>query len=197
MFPFITEVKEFATAKEFVEKELVRLRRHGVEEPQHVALGAMIEVPSVLWQLDELLPLVDFISVGSNDLLQFLFAADRGNIRVADRFDALSPAALRVLRHVVIEAQRHNVPATLCGELSGRPLEAMALIGLGFRSISMAPASIGPVKSMILSLDAGRLEAFLLQLIGSGCDNIRERLTEFALSQDVNLGMQSDQAPCV
>lgn len=190
MFPFITEVKEFATAREMVEKELLRLRRHNLEEPQRIALGAMIEVPAILWQLNELLPLTDFISVGSNDLLQFLFAADRGNARVSDRFDALSPPALRVLRHLVEESRRHNVPATLCGELSGRPLEAMALIGLGFRSISMAPASIGPVKAMILSLDAGRLETFLLQLINAGSDNIRERLTEFAHNQGVNLGGQ-------
>jgi phosphotransferase system enzyme I (PtsP) len=190
MFPFITEVREFAIAKAMVEKERMRLRRHGAEEPQRIALGAMIEVPSILWQLDELLPLVDFISVGSNDLLQFLFAADRGNVRVADRFDALSPAPLRVLRQVVLEAQKHNVPTTLCGELSGRPLEAMALIGLGYRSISMAPASIGPVKTMILSLDVGRLEAFLLQLIGSGADNIRERLKDYAVNQGVNLGIQ-------
>jgi phosphotransferase system, enzyme I, PtsP len=190
MFPFITEVKEFSTAKSMVEKELLRLRRHGVDEPQRIALGAMIEVPSILWQLDELLPLTDFISVGSNDLLQFLFAADRGNARVADRFDPLSPASLRVLRHLIEESRKHNVPATLCGELSGRPLEAMALIGLGFRSISMAPASIGPVKAMILSVDAGRLETFLLQLVSAGSDNIRERLTEFAHTQGVNLGGQ-------
>ena len=89
--------------------------------------------------------------------MQFLFATDRGNMLVADRFDALNPAALMALRAIVEGAERHNVPLNLCGEMAGKPLEAMALIGLGFRSISMAPASVGPVKAMILSLDAGDL----------------------------------------
>ena len=120
-------------------------------------VGAMIEVPALLWQLDRILPLADFASVGSNDLMQFLFAADRGNMRVAERFDALNPAGLKALKLIVEAANRHDVPLTLCGEMAGRPLEAMALIGLGFRSISMAPASVGPVKAMILSLDAGNL----------------------------------------
>ena len=125
----------------------------------------MIEVPALLWQLDCLLPLADFASVGSNDLLQFLFAADRGNARVADRFDSLNPAALKALRVIVEGAERHAVPLTLCGEMAGRPLEAMAVIGLGFRAISMAPASVGPVKAMILSLDVGELRARLDELL--------------------------------
>ena len=104
-----------------------------------------------------MLPLADFVSVGSNDLMQFLFAADRGNMRVSERFDALNPAALKALKLIADAANRHEVPLTLCGEMAGRPLEAMALIGLGFRSISMAPASVGPVKAMVLSLDAGNL----------------------------------------
>ena len=117
----------------------------------------MIEVPSLLFELDALLPRVDFVSVGSNDLLQYLFAADRNNARVSARYDALSAAPLRALALIADAAKRHNRPLSLCGEMAGRPLEAMALIGLGYRSISMAPASIGPVKSMILSLDAGAL----------------------------------------
>ena len=121
----------------------------------------MIEVPSLLFELDALLPRVDFVSVGSNDLLQYLFAADRNNPRVAGRYDALSAAPLRALAAIVEAAKRHGRPLSLCGEMAGRPLEAMALIGLGYRSISMAPASVGPVKSMILSLDAGELQRWL------------------------------------
>ena len=123
-------------------------------------MGAMIEVPALLWQLDDLLPEVDFISVGSNDLFQFLFAADRGNANVASRFDPLSLAgAAGAARDCANRASAMDVPLTLCGELAGRPIEAMALIGLGYRSISMSAASIGPVKAMVLELDAGSWKA--------------------------------------
>ncbi|MEJ2117455.1 MAG: phosphoenolpyruvate--protein phosphotransferase, partial [Alphaproteobacteria bacterium] len=139
MLPFLTEVSEFVKARQLIEKDLAHLRRHSQQGPSKIALGAMVEIPALLWQLDELFCQVDFASVGSNDLLQFIFAADRNNTRVASRFDVLSPTALRALRQIVVAAERHKVPLTLCGEMAGRPLEAMALIGLGYRSISMAP----------------------------------------------------------
>ena len=157
MFPMIAEVDEFLQARELVEKEKRRLMRHGHELPASIELGAMIEVPSIVWQIDRLLEVVDFISIGSNDLLQFLFACDRGHPMLADRYDPLSPMALKVLRHMVERAEVHDIPVTLCGEMAGRPIEAMALVGLGLRSISMAPAAIGPVKSMVLALDRGKL----------------------------------------
>jgi phosphotransferase system enzyme I (PtsP) len=120
-----------------------------------VKLGAMVEVPSLLWELDEIAAAADFLSVGSNDLMQYVFAADRANKRVAGRFDELSPGFLRALKSIADAGARHGVPVTLCGEMGGRPLEAMALIGLGFRNFSMAATSIGPVKAAVLSLDAG------------------------------------------
>ena len=163
------------------------MRRRGVPDPTHVLLGVMIEVPSLLYELDALLPRVDFISVGSNDLLQYLFAADRNNPRVAARYDALSAAPLRALAVIADAAKRHNRPLSLCGEMAGRPLEAMALIGLGYRSISMAPASIGPVKSMILSLDAGALERWMQAKIRSGEGSLRARLKRFAEEQGVEI----------
>jgi phosphotransferase system enzyme I (PtsP) len=147
----------------------------------------MIEVPALLFQLDEILPQVDFVSVGSNDLMQYFFAVDRGNPRVSERFDPLSPPFLRALGAVVASAARHSVEATLCGEIGGRPLEAMALIGLGFRSLSMAPASIGPVKTMVLSLDAGRIESHLKALISSGHPAIRDELRRFAENEGVEI----------
>src|SRR6476659_6916939 len=157
MLPMIGDVAEFQAAKALIDHEVTILKRHSYQEPKRLMIGAMVEVPALLWQLDRLLPLADFASVGSNDLMQFLFATDRGNMLVADRFDALNPAALLALRVIVEAAARHNVPLNLCGEMAGKPLEAMALIGLGFRSISMAPASVGPVKAMVLSLDASDL----------------------------------------
>ena len=144
-------------------------------------------MPALLWQLDNILPLADFVSVGSNDLVQFLFAADRGNERVSDRFDALNPAVLRALRHIVRAAERHGTPLTLCGEMAGRPLESMALVGLGFRSISMAPASVGPVKAMILSLDADNLRKTLDALLEERKTSVREDLKRFATETGVQV----------
>lgn len=185
MFPMITEVAEFDRARALLERERQHLIRHGHAVPSRLLVGAMIEVPALLWQLDALMQEADFVSVGSNDLLQFLWACDRGNARVAGRFDPLSPAVLRALREIVERAGAHGKPVTLCGELAGRPLEAMALIGIGFRAISMSPASIGPVKAMILGLDVAALEAHMKPLIESNISSLRLPLTEFALSRNV------------
>jgi phosphotransferase system, enzyme I, PtsP len=187
MLPFLTDVKEFIEARKLIDRDLAHLRRYGRPGPTKISLGAMIEVPSILWQLDELLCRVDFVSVGSNDLLQFIFAADRGNVRVASRFDVLSPTALRVLRQIVVQAEKHKVPVTLCGEMAGRPIEALALIGLGFRSISMAPASVGPVKAMILAVAAAEIQRYVLDLVDHNREDIRERLADFANAHDIPL----------
>ncbi|MCC7348121.1 MAG: phosphoenolpyruvate--protein phosphotransferase, partial [Variibacter sp.] len=145
MFPMISAIDEFDTAKQLVEHELTHLRRHGHDLPDQIEVGAMLEVPSLLFQLDELLERVDFLSIGSNDLVQFLFAADRGNSFVADRFDAISVPVLRALRQVVIRARVHQKPLTLCGELASRPIGALALVALGFRSLSLSPSAVGPI----------------------------------------------------
>ena len=187
MLPMISDVSEFETARALIDREVALLERHGRPEPAKLMIGAMIEVPALLWQLDNILPLADFVSVGSNDLVQFLFAADRGNDRVSDRFDALNPAVLRALRHIVRGADRHGTPLTLCGEMAGRPLEAMALVGLGFRSISMAPASVGPVKAMILSLDAANLKETLEVLLEERKTSVREDLKRFATETGVQV----------
>ncbi|MGH6793278.1 MAG: phosphoenolpyruvate--protein phosphotransferase, partial [Methyloceanibacter sp.] len=187
MLPMIADKSEFEAARNLIDRELTILKRHGRPEPKHLMVGAMIEVPALLWQLDRVLPLADFASVGSNDLIQFLFAADRANARVSERFDSLNPAVLKALRQVVEAAARHEVPLNLCGEMAGRPLEAMALIGVGFRSISMAPASVGPVKAMILSLDAGALHDRLDALLGSEKASIREDLKQFAAEKGVQI----------
>ena len=147
----------------------------------------MIEVPAMLFELDAALPTVDFASVGSNDLLQYLHAADRGNERVGSRYDALSVAPLKALALIVDAAERHNTPLTLCGEMAGKPLEAMALIGLGFRSISMAPASIGPIKSMVLSADAGVLAREVRALVAAGTGNLRAELRRIAETHSIEI----------
>lgn len=180
MFPMIAEVAEYKRARALVEKEMARLEKFGKEKPASLEIGTMLEVPSLAWQLDTLLPMVDFVSIGSNDLLQFLFATDRGNPRVATRYDLLSPAVLSFLRHIVVKCREHNTPLTLCGEMSGKPLEAMALVGIGLRRISMSPAAIGPVKMMVRSLDAAKLGAFMEELYGLPDRSVREALARYA-----------------
>jgi phosphotransferase system, enzyme I, PtsP len=187
MLPMIADVGEFTAAKSLIDRELLILRRHGRPEPKRLLIGAMVEVPALLWQLDRLLPLADFASVGSNDLMQFLFATDRSNMLVADRFDTLNPAGLMALRAIVEGAAKHGVPLNLCGEMAGKPLEAMALIGLGFRSISMAPASVGPVKAMVISLDAGDLWARLQELLTSKATTLRPELKSYAAEKGVQI----------
>ena len=112
--------------------------------PEKIEIGAMLEVPALVFQLDRLLPELDFLSVGTNDLMQFFFAADRGNPQTSDRYDFLSLAAMRLLAQVREICDAHDVPVSICGELGGRPLEAMALLGLGYRRFSLPSASIGP-----------------------------------------------------
>ncbi|MBO0347505.1 phosphoenolpyruvate--protein phosphotransferase [Roseibium sp. CAU 1637] len=189
MFPMVAEVNEFLKARSLVEKELKHLRRHKHEVPDKIRLGVMIEVPSLLFQLPELLQHVDFVSVGSNDLFQFMYAADRGNTRVSDRFDTLGLGFMRALKRIVDATNRAHVPVTLCGELAGQPLAAMALLGLGFRDLSMSPASLGPVKAMVRSLDAGRLAARLQPRLAPGHrdQDIRQFLVQFAEEMDVVL----------
>ena len=187
MLPMIADVSELRAARGLIDREVAILKRHGRPEPRKLMIGAMIEVPALLWQLDRVLPLADFASVGSNDLMQFLFAADRGNMRVAERFDSLNPAALKAFRVIVEAARKHEVPLTLCGEMAGRPIEAMALIGLGFRSISMSPASVGPVKAMILSLDAAALREKLDEWLETKSTSVREELKAFAAEKGVQI----------
>ncbi len=187
MLPMISIISEYDQARELIDRELNFMRRHGHEEPTKVLVGTMLEVPSLIWQLDKLLPKTDFISVGSNDLMQFIFAADRSNMHITNRFDPLSPAFLRVLRQIVVQTEKHNVPLTLCGEIAGKPLEAMALVGLGFRSISMAPASIGPVKTMLSALDTSEVEDYVLSGLDTKASSLRPDLEAFAKDKKIHI----------
>jgi phosphotransferase system enzyme I (PtsP) len=189
MFPMIAVIHEFDEAKELVERELTYLRRHNHRLPERIDVGTMVEVPSLLFQMDELLDRVDFLSVGSNDLAQFLFAADRGNPKVSSRFDELSVPMLRALRHIVERAEAHCKPVTLCGEMASKTVSALALIALGYRHLSLVPSAIGPVKAMALELDASKAAALMRALMAhkNGCGSIREELTAFAAAEGVPL----------
>ncbi|MCW2306789.1 phosphoenolpyruvate--protein phosphotransferase [Rhodobium gokarnense] len=168
MFPMVTETGEFEQARAILERDKLHLKKHGHDVPAEIKLGTMIEVPSLLFELDELFRIVDFASVGSNDLFHFLTATDRGNPRVAERYDAMSAPFLRVLKTIVDRAAVADVPLSICGEMAGRPLEAMALIALGYRTLSMSPSAIGPVKAMLRKLKANELRARLLPRLEAG-----------------------------
>jgi phosphotransferase system enzyme I (PtsP) len=189
MFPMDAVVEEFDKAKALVEVELTHLRRHGHELPERVEIGTMVEVPSLLFQLDELLERVDFISVGSNDLMQFLYAADRGNPQVSERFDPLSTPVLRALKDIADKAKKHGKPATLCGELASQPIGALALAILGYRTLSLTPSAVGPVKALLLELDCRKAEATLLPCLEQsvGSVSIRHKLERFAAAEGLQL----------
>ncbi len=187
MFPLVADAYEFGEAKALFEQEMARTKTRGGPVPDKVSLGVMIEVPSLLWQLDHLLNDVDFASVGSNDLIQFMFASDRGHPRLSQRYDTLNPSFMRALRKVVEAGERMGVPISLCGEMAGRPLEALALVGLGFRHISMAPASVGPVKAVFLETDFQDIELFMASLLDRPGPTIRPQLVEYAARHGIEV----------
>ena len=189
MFPMISVVEEFDQAKSVVERELTYLRQHGHTLPERVDVGTMVEVPALLFQLDELLKRADFLSVGSNDLFQFLFAVDRGNSKVSERFDTLAAPVLRALRTIVQKGNAAGKSVSLCGEMASQPLGALALLALGYRSLSLSATAHGPVKALILELDVAKAEAMMKPLLDapSGSVSIRDRLRAFAEAEKLPL----------
>jgi phosphotransferase system enzyme I (PtsP) len=187
MFPMVAEIAEFDAARRILEIELRRAAERGMPLPGRLAVGVMLEVPALIWQLPLLCERADFISVGSNDLMQFLFAKDRGNARLADRYDVLSPPALACLAEIVRITDAARVPLCLCGEMAGTTLEAMALVGLGFRILSMSPSSIGPVKAMVRSLELAPLRRYLAAQARQSDHSLREKLREFARDHTIAL----------
>jgi len=185
MFPMITEVAEFDSLRDILARELEAAERRGRTLPGNLEVGSMLEVPALAFQMTSLLQRVDFVSVGSNDLFQFLFASDRGSPLLADRYDPLSPPALNFLGGLVRQCDEVGIPISLCGEMAGRPLDAMALSGLGFRNLSMAPSAIGPVKAMVRSLSVSDLKRYLDTLLQSHEHSLREKLREFAVDHGV------------
>ena len=188
MFPMISGVREFREAKNTLLKEIEQERTLGGKLPRAIKIGTMLEVPSLIFQLDELLKEVDFISVGTNDLMQFMYAADRSNPTIWNRYDPLMPAFLRALKTINDKCLRAGIPCSVCGEMAGRPLEAMTLIGLGFQSLSMNPAALGAVKATVRTLEQKELKTYLDRLLGSVPGNLREHLRLFAVDHGVFIG---------
>lgn len=185
LLPLVTDVDEFNRARALVDRELERARLLSLPMPRQTLVGAMLEVPALAFMLPQILRSADFVSIGSNDLMQFVFACDRTNPRVARRYDALSPAVLTLVRQIVRSAAEANGEVSLCGEIAGRPLEAMALIGTGLRCLSMQPPNIGPVKMMIRSLDTREITDFIDRQCDRSDHSLRTRLTAFAAEHEI------------
>ena len=188
MFPMISEPWEYDEARALFEEQIAWAKKSKRKLPKRIEFGAMLEVPSLAEVLDQLLPKLDFLSIGTNDLTQFLFAADRADPRLAERYDWLSPAILRFLRRVTREARAAGVSVRVCGEMGGRPLEAMALIGIGIEQLSITPAAVGPIKAMVRSLDAERVRAKVEQLLDRPPANMRKTLSDWARRHKVIVG---------
>jgi phosphotransferase system enzyme I (PtsP) len=188
MFPMISEPWEFDAARAIVEQQREWLAGRKKILPTHIRYGAMLEVPALAETLDILLPKLDFLSIGTNDLTQFLFAADRSNPKLAERYDWLSPAILRFLRRVVRQAQAAEVPVGVCGEMGGRTLEAMTLIGLGLTRFSITPVAVGPIKAMIRSLDRSAVMPAVEAMLDRPPADMRVELGRWAETNGVAIG---------
>ena len=186
-FPMVAEVAELECARALVEMEVARAARERRQLPEIVKTGVMLEVPSLLWQLPALCKRVDFLSVGTNDLLQFLFACDRGNPRLADRYDPLSAPMLALFREIIAHSSAAGTSLSMCGDIAGSPLEAMVLIAVGFRTLSMSATAIGPVKTMIRTLDAGAVAEYLEEIGNRPDHSLRAKLEAYARDHDVAL----------
>ncbi len=180
MFPMVSEPWEYDKAKEVFEGQLAYLKRVKHPLPNAVRYGVMLEVPSLAETLDILIPKISFISIGTNDLTQFLFAADRSNPVLADRYDWLSPAILRFLKRVVKSCEGQDVDLGVCGEMGGRRLEALALIGLGIRRLSITPAAVGPIKELVCTVDAAKIGAAMDQWLADPPEDLRASLQQWA-----------------
>lgn len=180
MFPLVSNLEEFLEAKEIVYKELEWSKKHGRTGPERLEVGAMIEAPSIAWSVGQIAKHADFLSIGTNDLMQFFFAADRGSAKVSDRYDILSKPALEFLKYIKIGAG--ETPISICGEHAGRPLEAIAFIGMGFDRLSMPSSKLGSIKEMILKLDYQKASLFVNDLLCCNETMYREQLQQFAES---------------
>ncbi|MFC4293755.1 phosphoenolpyruvate--protein phosphotransferase [Novosphingobium tardum] len=191
MFPMVSEVWEFDAAKEVFEAQLAYLRRQKKVLPEAIRYGAMLEVPALAEVLDQLVPKLSFLSIGTNDLTQFLFAADRAHPKLAERYDWLSPAILRFLKRVIRDVDTYRegrqVDVTICGEMGGRRLEALALIGLGMSRLSITPAAVGPVKALIRSIDVGEIRDVMREWLACPPPDMRAALLDYANARGIEV----------
>ncbi len=179
MFPFVARMDEFMAARDHFDRVLARERAFGHDVPSRVEVGAMLETPSLAYAPRAFFEATDFISIGGNDLKQFFFAADRENERVRRRYDTLDPAFLAFIRHIVDRCGEAGTPLSFCGEDAGRPIEAVALAAIGLRTLSMRPASIGPVKALLRRVNLDEAREVIDAAVAQGEPTARDALTRY------------------
>lgn len=187
LFPMISDISEYRAAREHVEHELSRAKRGKINVPNPITYGIMLEVPSIVDQLEPLLKEVDFISVGTNDLFQFFYACDRTNPNISTRYDVLSSPFLNYLKRIFVACENANVPVSLCGEIASKPLEAIALLAIGYRALSIVGPAAGPLKKMILTLPLKKAEAFITEQLKEYSPSLRESIQKFANEMNVEV----------
>ena len=185
MFPFIAEYDEFRVARQMALDEMERERRLGHILPASLEIGAMMETPSLAFAPDTFFRETDFISIGGNDLKQFFFAADRENEQVRRRYDMLNTSFLRFISQVVERVAEFGTPLSFCGEDAGRPVEALCLAALGVRTLSMRPASIGPVKHLIRKVRLSDLHDLLTAEMAKDSVNVRPAVMDWLARQEI------------
>src|SRR5262249_8079691 len=188
MFPMVATVEEFEAARRLLDSEMEWAVKFGRDLPDRLYVGAMVETPSLAFSIDSLKGKADFLSVGTNDLMQFFFAADRDNTRLAGRYDILYRPALRLLQRMRQRADEAELPITICGESAGRPLEALTLLALGYRRLSMQASRIAPVKLLIRSVDVSNLTKQVQSVMDSGGGG--EPIRNSILSIAIELGLK-------
>ena len=185
MFPMVSEPWEFDAAKAVFDSQLKYLKGQKKLLPEAIRFGAMLEVPALAEVLDQLAPRLSFLSIGTNDLTQFLYAADRSNPKLAERYDWLSVAIMRFLKRVQTSLVGHRVDVTVCGEMGGRRLEALALLGIGIRRLSITPAGVGPIKELVRKVDLAEITAAMNLWLASPPPSLREALAAWAAERDI------------
>ena len=188
MFPLVSEPWEFDAARAVFEAQRQFLKKQKKLLPEAINYGVMLEVPALAEMLDVMLPKLSFISIGTNDLTQFLFAADRANPKLAERYDWLNPSILRFMRRVVKAADEAGVAVGVCGEMGGRRLEALALLGIGIRRLSITPAAVGPIKELVCKTNLADIADAMVGWLANPPENLRAEVQQWALDH----GLDSD-----
>ena len=183
MFPFVAQLEEYRMARAELDKALAREKILGHPLPDTFEIGAMLETPSLAFAPDVFFEEVDFISIGGNDLKQFFFAADRENERVRRRYDTLNVSFITFLEQLIARCKQHNTPISFCGEDAGRPIEAVAFAALGLRSLSMRPASIGPVKHLLRRLNLDEVKQVMDDARARGDQSARGAISDYLRTQ--------------
>lgn len=186
MFPMVTEPWEFDAARAVFESQLAFLKKQKKLLPDAIRYGAMLEVPALAECLDVLAPRLSFLSIGTNDLTQFLFAADRANPKLAERYDWLSPAILRFLRRVVQTVAPSGTDVTVCGEMGGRRLEALALLGIGITRLSITPAAVGPIKELVRKVELPAIQAAMEGWLAQPPADLRAEIAAWATAHGID-----------